>query len=122
VRARLRTSTTGPPTLDVDSRGDGSYATVVAPTFTSAGAAAADVEPPTVAISAVPAGGQDVVVTVTASDTGSGLGAVRYSLGGDVFQAYGGPFRVDSAQFPLVRAFADDVAGNRAPVVTQKLK
>lgn len=54
-------------------------------------------------------------VTVTASDTGSGVNTIEYALGADgAWQAYSGPVMVHEAGTHTVRYRATDKAGNAA--------
>ncbi|MEW1685174.1 family 16 glycoside hydrolase [Streptomyces sp. NPDC093594] len=54
-------------------------------------------------------------VTVTASDTGSGVNTIEYAIGADgAWQAYGGPVMVHEAGTHTVRYRATDKAGNAA--------
>ncbi|MEV4146101.1 copper-binding protein [Amycolatopsis sp. NPDC049691] len=77
-----------------------------------------DTTPP--AVSASVAGTQDAdgnyvgkaVVTVTASDTGSGVAAVEYKVDGGAWTAYSAPVQVASAGAHTVGYRARDVAGN----------
>jgi uncharacterized cupredoxin-like copper-binding protein len=52
------------------------------------------------------------IVTVTASDDGSGVASVEYALDGGAFAPYTGPVQVDAAGDHTVRFRATDVAGN----------
>ncbi|GGP74292.1 glycosyl hydrolase [Streptomyces variabilis] len=55
-------------------------------------------------------------VTVTASDTGSGVNTIEYALGADgAWQPYSGPVMVHEAGTHTVRYRATDKAGNAAP-------
>lgn len=54
-------------------------------------------------------------VTVTASDTGSGVNTIEYAIGADgAWQTYGGPVMVHEAGTHTVRYRATDKAGNAA--------
>ncbi len=54
-------------------------------------------------------------VTVTASDTGSGVNTIEYAVGADgAWQTYGGPVMVHEAGTHTVRYRATDKAGNAA--------
>ncbi|MER7396233.1 family 16 glycoside hydrolase [Streptomyces sp. NPDC000151] len=54
-------------------------------------------------------------VTVTASDTGSGVNTIEYALGDGAWQPYTGPVMVHEAGAHKVRYRAADKAGNAAP-------
>jgi hypothetical protein len=56
------------------------------------------------------------VVTVTASDTGSGVGAVEYRVDGGAWTAYAAPVQVTTPGAHTVDYRARDVAGNTSPV------
>jgi hypothetical protein len=55
-------------------------------------------------------------VTVTASDSGSGVASVEYSLDGAPFAAYTAPVEVRTTGAHTVRYRATDVAGNVSPI------
>ncbi|MGK5501094.1 OmpL47-type beta-barrel domain-containing protein, partial [Streptomyces sp. URMC 125] len=55
-------------------------------------------------------------VTVTASDTGSGVNTIEYALGDGAFQPYTGPVAVDRVGDHTVRHRATDRAGNVSQV------
>ncbi|MEZ7005360.1 OmpL47-type beta-barrel domain-containing protein [Streptomyces sp. AD55] len=54
-------------------------------------------------------------VTVTASDTGSGVNTIEYAVGSGAWQPYTGPVMVHEAGTHTVRYRATDKAGNAAP-------
>ncbi len=54
-------------------------------------------------------------VTVTASDTGSGVNTIEYAAGSGAWQSYTGPVMVHEAGTHTVRYRATDKAGNAAP-------
>ncbi|WP_282701419.1 family 16 glycoside hydrolase [Streptomyces sp. CC219B] len=54
-------------------------------------------------------------VTVSASDTGSGVNTIEYALGGGAWQPYTGPVMVHQVGTHTVRYRATDKAGNVAP-------
>ena len=56
----------------------------------------------------------EATVTVTASDTGTGLASTSYSLDGAAFAPYTAPVKVSTPGSHTVRARAQDVAGNVA--------
>jgi pimeloyl-ACP methyl ester carboxylesterase len=106
--------------LRYDSNGDGVPDSVVAPTVSLIGAAAGDTTPPTLVFSKAPQG-THVVVTVTATDTGSGVRDIYYSLDGVHIQPYSSPIGVDPRQTSTVYAFSDDNAANRSGLESYKL-
>ena len=63
------------------------------------------------------------LVQLDVKDVGpAGLARLRYSLDGQHFQAYTGPFVVNPSQTPVVYAFADDNAGNRSALQTIRVQ
>ncbi len=99
--------------LQADTDGDDVFETTKVPTVNVSGAAAADTEPPTLGMKR--SGPLDaMIVTLTATDSGSGVKAVRYSLDGMTHQPYTGPFQVNVRQAPILYAFADDNIANRS--------
>jgi len=106
--------------LRYDSDGDGIFETLIQPTASVTGVAAQDIDPPNVAINEVPEVGGSLI-TITASDDGSGVKGTFYSLNGNNYQPYTDPFGVDPAKFPIVYSFADDNVANRSSLVTYQL-
>lgn len=99
--------------LRYDNDGNGSYESVVAPTVSLTGAQANDLLAPTLTAGANPQ--QDgTMISLSASDSGSGVKEILYSLDGEHYQVYSAPFKVNPAQTSTVYAFATDNAGNRA--------
>lgn len=103
--------------LVYDSDSNGTFETTVTPTVSVSGTAAEDTQAPNVAISGI-GQGNNAVVTVSSSDSGSGVKITYYSLDGTHFQPYAGPFSVNPYQGPVVYAFADDNVANRSGLVT----
>jgi hypothetical protein len=118
--AILRFTDQGVDDLRYDSNGDGSVDSSVTPSASVSGASL-DALPPTVALSRV-LQGSDALVTVSATDTGSGVAQLMYSLNGTQFQAYTGPVTVDTKSAPVFYAFADDNAANRSGTVAYSLE
>jgi pimeloyl-ACP methyl ester carboxylesterase len=120
VTARIQITPQGVGALQYDRDGDGIFETTVAPTVATSGSAAQDTDPPTVSIteSRQQTG---TLITVTATDSGSGVKAVYYSLDGTQFQSYTQPFTVDPYRTPTVYAFADDNVANRSSLTTFQL-
>lgn len=115
VAALLSLEPGGVVELRYDGDGDGTFETLVPPGVAVTGEAADDLEPPAVEIStATVAGG--VRVAVTASDAGSGLERLFYSLDGTHFQPYLAPVVVGPGQGGTFHAFADDRVANRRNV------
>lgn len=69
---------------------------------------------PAVSASYVDNGDGTATVTMTASDGGSGLGAVSYSVNGGAPQSYSGPFGVSGYGAYTIAFTATDLAGNQS--------
>lgn len=110
--AILTFSPQGVAGLRYDNDGDGSFETPVTPTVSLSGAQANDLQEPDISVTTA-SQGQQLQVTITASDAGTGVKAVYYSLDGSQFQPYSGAILVDRQQ-ASISVFADDNAGNRA--------
>jgi pimeloyl-ACP methyl ester carboxylesterase len=106
--------------LQVDTNKDGSFATTINPSNDATGDAAKDTTPPVVSFNATVVGAI-TTVTVAATDAGSGVKDLLYSIDGMTFQSYAGPFQLDASRTPVVYAFSDDNALNRSSVVTFNL-
>jgi pimeloyl-ACP methyl ester carboxylesterase len=117
VLAQIQITPTGVGELLYDSDGDGSFDTLVPPTVTLSGPAALDATPPTVTAHQSVQGGT-THVTLSASDSGSGVSSLRYSLDGIEYQHNTGTLSLNPITTPFVYAFADDNAGNRSSLVT----
>ncbi|MEO6064216.1 MAG: hypothetical protein ABIP49_00350, partial [Lysobacterales bacterium] len=115
VQIRIMPAGVGP--LRYDSDGNGSFDTVVPPTVILSGPDALDATAPSVTASQN-VQGSTTQIALTASDSGSGVRTLRYSIDGTQYQTYTGSFSVDPAANPLVYAFADDNAGNRTSRIT----
>ncbi len=102
-----------PQPLRYDQDRDGTFESVISPTVNVSGTLAQDTEPPLVTISTTTIVGQ-ILVNVTAADTGSGVKAIYYSLNGQDFQLYTEPFALDVIAAQKVYAFADDLVANRS--------
>ena len=107
--------------MRVDADHDGTFETLVSPTSAVDGAAAADSEPPAIALStAVLSTGR--VFSLTAQDNGSGVARARYSTDGTVFRPYDSPLALNPYRTPALYApLADDRAANRSGIVQFKL-
>ncbi|MBJ7357901.1 malectin domain-containing carbohydrate-binding protein [Nocardioides sp.] len=87
-------------------------------------ATGADTTPPTVSVAvsglraSASAYKNAATVTVTASDTGSGLAGSSYSLDGAAFRPYSTPVEVTTLGAHTIRARAQDLAGNIATTTT----
>jgi len=120
VTALLRFSPQGVENLRYDADGSGAFAMTVTPTVAVSGPAAADTEPPTLAVThSGPLNA--MIVTLSATDGGSGVKAIRYSLDGTTYQPYTGSFQVNARQIPTLYAFADDNVANRSSLLISPL-
>jgi pimeloyl-ACP methyl ester carboxylesterase len=120
VTALLRITAQGVEALRYDRDGDGIFESTVVPTAAVTGAAAQDTNPPSVSIDATRQASM-AVVTITSSDSGSGVRSTYYSTDGINFQPYSGPLTVNQYQAPAIYAFADDNVGNRSGLVIYRL-
>lgn len=84
------------------------------------GSAAADTEPPSVAISATTQG-NSTTISINSQDSGSGVKRTYFSVNGVTFQPYTTPFTVTQYQAPVIYSFSDDNVGNRSGLVTYQL-
>lgn len=98
--------------LRYDADGDGVFETTVNPTVDVIGADALDVQPPTITVSSTQYSAA-TLVTLTATDSGSGMNGLYYSLNGIQFQPYAQPISLSPGQASTIYAFADDKAANR---------
>lgn len=108
------------PQLSYDSNGDNTVDTVVPPAVAVTGAAAKDMTPPTLANTRVRHDGL-TDVTIAATDPGTGVAAVWYSLDGTKFFKYTAAVRIDPTAVQWLYAYADDNAGNRSAAVRFKV-
>jgi pimeloyl-ACP methyl ester carboxylesterase/DUF971 family protein len=105
--------------LQYDSNSDGLFETDVPPTFKVSGSQAADLDPPSVAFSEVAQANSQI--SISATDAGSGVKSIFYSVDGKNYQPYATALTLNPAQTPIVYAFADDNVGNRSGVSTFQL-
>jgi hypothetical protein len=120
AKAMIKTTPRGVTDLKYDSKGGNAFDSVVKPTARLSGTDAQDVGPPKLAFD-ITKQQQDYLVKIVAEDASSGLKGIYYSLDGTHFQQYYGPFVVAALQSSTLHAFADDNAGNRSALFTQKL-
>ena len=114
--AQLRFTPAGVEELQVDTDGDGTFESTVAPTVDVTGLAAEDTAGPVITVSETLLGGSSRI-TLSAEDPGSGVASLFFSLDGTRFQEYTTPLILDSLRTPILYAFADDVLANRATLV-----
>jgi hypothetical protein len=106
--------------LRYDTGGNGVFDHSVTPTVYVTGAAANDTEPPAITLErSGPL--EQTTVTLTATDAGTGVNRIKYSLDGTNFQLYTGPFQVNTLETPVVYAFADDNVANRSSLLVVSL-
>jgi pimeloyl-ACP methyl ester carboxylesterase len=118
AKMHFLTGSIGP--LLIDTNKDGTFATTVNPTASLTGSAVNDTTPPTVSFSASVAGAI-TTVAISASDSGSGVKDLFYSLDGTTFQAYAGALQLDASKNAVVYSFADDNAANRSSLIAFNL-
>jgi hypothetical protein len=121
INAQIVLTPQGPQTLTYDSNGDGSFESTIPPSVSATGAAAQDTEAPIVTIGENPQSPNATVVTVTATDSGSAVKRVIYSLDGTNYQIYSAPFSVDPYRVRKIYSFADDNVANRSGIVEFQL-
>jgi len=107
--------------LRYDSNGDGTFDTPITPTVSVTGQAAQDTDAPVVTFAEVIQSPTSRRVTIIATDGGSGVRSLFYSLDGTNFQSYVEPLNLNPAQTPVVYAFAEDNVANRSGFVTYNL-
>jgi Tol biopolymer transport system component len=120
VVAMLQITPQGIGLLRYDSDGNGSVETTVMPIIAVHGAAANDLNAPTIAMNKM---GQlsALHITLSAQDVGSGVRALYYSLDGTNYRQYTAPLQIDATQTPNLYVFADDNVANRSRLVTYQL-
>ncbi|MGD9630211.1 MAG: hypothetical protein AB7V18_13285 [Pyrinomonadaceae bacterium] len=112
VIAWLRFSPEGVQDLKYDADGDGVFESSLVPTYSLTGTAALDVTAPELDIAA-DVTGTNALITMTASDSETGVRDIQYQVKGEAPQTYTAPFSVDLSQSKMITAFAEDNAGNR---------
>jgi hypothetical protein len=115
AQAMFRFTSKGVEPLRYDRDGDGTYESIVSATVVATGAEARDVTPPVVKFSERLAGAKRQV-TIKATDRGSGVKIIYYSLDSERYQPYVKALLLDSGSSAMVYAFADDRVGNRSSV------
>ena len=114
VFAQIDFSPVGVSTLAYDSNGDGTFDTPVTPTIVVNGPDAADIEAPTVTINETVLGNGSRI-ELEATDEGTGVQRIMYSLNGTSFTEYNGvPLMLNPAMTPKIYVFADDNVANRS--------
>jgi|GEM_PF-2551399 len=120
TKVQLEITPEGVDALRYDSDGDGTFDRLITPTVSVSGPAAQDTQPPAVAFneSAQPTA---TVVAINATDSGSGVHSLFYSLDGSSFQPYVSPLSLNPRQTPVIYAFAEDNVANRSSLFTYSL-
>ncbi|MGH9873152.1 MAG: OmpL47-type beta-barrel domain-containing protein [Pyrinomonadaceae bacterium] len=113
----LRFTSKGVEPLRYDRDGDGIYESIASATVVASGSEARDITPPVVKFSEQLKGAKRKV-TIKATDSGSGVKIIYYSLDNKRYQPYLGPLVLDSGNPPMIYAFADDRVGNRSSVAS----
>lgn len=120
VLALLEITPQGVAILKYDSDGNGTFETPVNPTINVSGTSAQDVEPPNVVVNETVQNGISQIV-LEATDAGTGVQRIMYSLNGVTFQQYSTPLSLNPAQTPTIYCFADDQVANRSGLITHNL-
>ncbi len=120
VLALIQLSPQGVTTLAYDSNGDGTFDTLVNPTINVTGTQAQDIEAPLLFVNETVQGGSSRI-DLEATDTGTGVQRIMYSLNGTTFQQYTTPLTLNPAVTPTIYAYADDNVFNRTGLVTHNL-
>ena len=113
--AMFRFTSKGVEPLRYDVDADGIYESIAAATIDASGSEARDITPPVVKFSEQLKGGKRKV-TIKATDSGSGVKIIYYSLDNKRYQPYVRALMFDAGSLPTVYAFADDRVGNRSSV------
>lgn len=111
--AILKFTPQGVDTLRYDSTGNGNFDTAVQPSVTTTGTQANDQDAPTINILATKQQ-NTTSVTLSATDSGSGLKDLSYSLDGVHYSTYTTTLQLNPAQTPTLNVMANDNVGNRA--------
>jgi pimeloyl-ACP methyl ester carboxylesterase len=120
VTAQLELKPQGVTNLVYDSNGDGTFDTQVNPAITATGTQAQDIEPPKIVVNETVQNGASQIV-LEATDSGTGVQRIMYSVDGTTFQQYSTPVTLNTAQTPTIYVFADDNVFNRSSVVMHNL-
>jgi hypothetical protein len=107
-------------TLKYDSNGDGDYDTIISPTATASGTSANDTTPPKVNIQTTMLGFQ-TTVSITASDTETGIKQIMYSINGQGFNIYTSPVTLNVSSPTTILAVADNNVGIRSGVYRKNI-
>jgi len=111
-RALLRITPRGAEDIRYDKNGDGNFAFTMKPVSHVYAPLAWDRDPPILKFSQRALDRRTLIVTISAEDE-SGVRSVMFSLDGSDIYHPGTTIKVDRSQPHLIRAFADDVLGNR---------
>jgi pimeloyl-ACP methyl ester carboxylesterase len=117
VSAIIELTPQGVTLLKYDSDGNGTFDTTVNPTASVTGSSAQDLDAPVIAATETFQDGLSQI-GLQATDAGTGVERIMYSINGTTYQLYTGPLTLNPAQTPIVFAFADDKVANRSAVFT----
>lgn len=120
VLALLEITPQGATVLKYDSDGNGTFDTSVNTTINVTGTQAQDTESPVVVVNETVQDGTSQIV-LEATDAGTGVRQIMYSLNGTTFHQYSTPLTLNSAQTPTIYVLADDNVFNRSGLVTHNL-
>ena len=120
VLALIEITPQGVTDLKYDSNDDGTFDTQVDPTINIIGTDAQDITPPVVTVNETVQGATSQI-TLEATDEGTGVQKIMYSLDGTTFQQYSTALSLNPTQTPTIYAFADDNVANRSGLVTYNL-
>ncbi len=120
VFALLEITPTGVADLKYDSDGNGTFDTQVNPTINVSGTQAQDIESPHLNINETVQAGNSRI-DLEATDAGTGVQSIMYSLNGTTFQQYSSPLTLNASTTPTIYAYADDNVFNRSGLVTHNL-
>jgi len=120
VLALIQLSPQGISTLLYDSNGDGTFDTSVDPTINVTGTQAQDIDAPQLNINETVQGGNSRI-DLDATDSGTGVQRVMYSINGTTFQQYSAPLTLNATTTPTIYAYADDNVFNRSGLISLNL-
>jgi pimeloyl-ACP methyl ester carboxylesterase len=120
VKALIQLSPQGVTTLAYDSNGDGTFDIPVNPTIVVTGTQSQDIEPPQLNVNETVQGGNSRI-DLEATDAGTGVQTIMYSLNGTTFQQYSTTLILNAVTNPTIYAYADDNVFNRSGLVTHNL-
>jgi pimeloyl-ACP methyl ester carboxylesterase len=117
VAIELRISPNGIEDVHYDNDGDGYPETLISPSVHITGSLAKDITQPVLSYNFQQQGSQQLL-TLSATDSESGLRQIRYSTDGQHFYPYSNPVSINYGQFQKVYAFAEDNNRNKTGIST----